>query len=35
MYASRLLNLVEWNYISIKKETLAMVYALHNSDIIY
>jgi hypothetical protein len=29
MYASRLLNSLERNYISIKKETLAMVYALH------
>jgi hypothetical protein len=28
MYAFRLLNLVEWNYIITKKEDLAMVYAL-------
>ncbi len=35
MYASRLLNLAERNYTITKKETLAMVYALHNLDITY
>jgi hypothetical protein len=34
-YASRLFNHVEWNYTTIEKEALAMVYALHNSIIIY
>jgi hypothetical protein len=29
MYASRLLNLPEWNYNVIEKEALTMVYALH------
>jgi hypothetical protein len=29
MYTFKLLNLVEWNYIIIEKEALAMVYALH------
>jgi hypothetical protein len=29
MYASKLLHLVEKNYTTTKKETLAMVYALH------
>jgi hypothetical protein len=28
-YASRLFNYVEWNYTTIVRETLAMVYALH------
>jgi hypothetical protein len=31
MYAFRLLNLVEKNYITIERETLAMVYVLHES----
>jgi len=29
MYASILLNSIERNYITIEKEALAMVYALH------
>jgi hypothetical protein len=29
MYTFKLLNLVEWNYIIIEKEALAMVYVLH------
>ncbi len=29
MYTSRLLNLVEWNYIIIEREALVMVYAVH------
>ncbi len=29
MYSSKLLNLVERNYITTERETLAMVYALH------
>ncbi len=31
MYASKLLNSVEKNYIIIKREALAMVYALHKN----
>jgi hypothetical protein len=29
MYASKLLNSVEQNYITIEREALVMVYALH------
>jgi hypothetical protein len=29
MYASILLNSAKWNYITTKREALAMVYALH------
>jgi hypothetical protein len=34
-YASKLLNNVEKNYTTTKRKTFAMVYVLHNSNILY